>query len=65
MRELEQEMLAAAEQLDFERAAQLRDRIQELNRKMGQPIPDDEDSDSPGFATKGRRKGKKSGRKRR
>ena len=65
IRELESEMLAAAEQLDFERAAQLRDRIHELKTKMGQPVPDDEDSTSPGFATRGRRTGKKSGRKRR
>jgi len=51
LRELEAEMLAAAEQLDFERAAQLRDRIQDLKKKMGQPIPDDSDSDAPGFAS--------------
>jgi excinuclease ABC subunit B len=65
IRELESEMLAAAEQLDFERAAQLRDRIHELKKQMGQPVPDEDDSDSPGFASKGRRTGKKSGRRRR
>ncbi len=65
IRELESEMLVAAEQLDFERAAQLRDRIHELKKKMGQPVPDEQDSDNPGFASKGRRTGKKSGRKRR
>ena len=30
-------MLQAAEQLDFERAAQLRDRVHELKKKLGQP----------------------------
>jgi excinuclease ABC subunit B len=66
LRELESEMLAAAEQLDFERAAHLRDRIHELKKKMGQPVPDDEGSTEPGFATKGQKgfRGKKGGRKR-
>ena len=63
LRELESEMLVAAEQLDFERAAHLRDRIHELKKKMGQPVPEDENSSAPGFAGKGQR-GKKSGRKR-
>lgn len=53
IRELESEMLAAAEQLDFERAAQLRDRVHELKQKTGQPMP--EDSSAPGFARKGNR----------
>lgn len=68
LRELEAEMLAAAEQLDFERAAQLRDRINELKKKMGQPVPDDEGSSAPGFSSKGRRSskgGKGGGRKKR
>jgi len=39
IRELEAEMLKAAEQLDFERAAQLRDRVQQLNQKIGEPVP--------------------------
>ncbi len=34
--ELEAEMLAAAERLEFERAAQLRDRILELKRQLGE-----------------------------
>ena len=37
--DLEAEMLKSAEMLDFERAAQLRDRIRELNKKIGQPVP--------------------------
>jgi excinuclease ABC subunit B len=38
LNELEAEMLSAAQNLEFERAAQLRDRIQELTHKMGQAI---------------------------
>ncbi len=37
--ELEQEMLAAAEELNFERAAELRDRIVQLKEQIGKPIP--------------------------
>ena len=36
--ELEAEMLAAAEELDFERAAALRDRIGQLSDSIGQPL---------------------------
>lgn len=36
--ELEAEMLAAAEQLDFERAAQLRDRIMQLKKQIGNAV---------------------------
>ncbi len=57
IRELEGEMLTAAEQLDFERAAQLRDRIHDLKKKTGQPVP--EESSSPGFAKKGNRRGRR------
>lgn len=46
--ELEQEMLTAAENLEFERAAQLRDRISELNRKLSSGA----DIDAPGFASR-------------
>ncbi len=35
IRELEEEMFAAAKELNFERAAQLRDEIQELRVEMG------------------------------
>ncbi|ODA36719.1 excinuclease ABC subunit UvrB [Planctopirus hydrillae] len=41
--ELEAEMLKAAESLDFERAAQLRDRILQLKKQVGQAIQADED----------------------
>jgi excinuclease ABC subunit B len=67
LRELEAEMLAAAEQLQFERAAQLRDRIHQLKQKLGQAVPEENDSDSPGFARSGkksRRSSDTSGRKR-
>jgi excinuclease ABC subunit B len=63
LRELEVEMLAAAEQLDFERAAHLRDRIHDLKKKMGQAVPDDDGSSSPGFASRGK-KTSKAGRRR-
>jgi len=53
LRELEGEMLQAAEQLEFERAAQLRDRIHDLKKKLGQPVPEEESADVPGFARRG------------
>ena len=40
--ELEAEMLAAAEDLQFERAAELRDRILQLKQQLGQPLTADE-----------------------
>jgi excinuclease ABC subunit B len=48
--ELEEEMLAAAKALDFERAAKLRDRILDLKRRLGQPVPE-QSADAPGFAS--------------
>ncbi|MBC7818752.1 MAG: excinuclease ABC subunit UvrB, partial [Planctomycetaceae bacterium] len=38
LNELESEMLAAAQNLEFERAAQLRDRILELKKQLGQAV---------------------------
>jgi excinuclease ABC subunit B len=38
--ELEAEMLAAAEELEFERAAALRDRIEQLREQLGKPLAD-------------------------
>ncbi len=64
LRELEQEMLSAAESLDFERAAQLRDQIQDLQRKLGEALPEDAGSETPGFARRGQKRGGK-GRRRR
>ena len=60
LNELEAEMLSAAQELDFERAAQLRDRIHQLKRDMtGGDIP----VDRPGFAPSGgKQRGGKRGR---
>jgi excinuclease ABC subunit B len=63
LNELEAEMLAAAKELDFERAAKLRDRILELKQHLGQSVRP-KDDDSPGFADsrsprRGRRRGSK------
>ncbi|GIX03839.1 MAG: hypothetical protein KatS3mg113_0845 [Planctomycetaceae bacterium] len=38
LQELEQEMFAAAQSLDFERAAQIRDKILELKQQIGQKV---------------------------
>jgi excinuclease ABC subunit B len=60
LNELEAEMLSAAQELDFERAAQLRDRVHQLKREMtGGDIP----VDRPGFAPSGgKQRGGKRGR---
>jgi len=66
--ELESEMFTAAQNLEFERAAQLRDRVQQLKQQMakgGESIPVG-DVDRPGFAVsgsreRGARRGKKGG----
>jgi excinuclease ABC subunit B len=57
LNELEQEMLAAAEMLEFERAAQLRDRILTLKKQMGQSIAAG-DENTPGFASPDRSRGR-------
>ena len=51
--ELEQEMLAAADELDFEKAASLRDRITALNDQIGEPLSKANHSEKP--AKKGRK----------
>lgn len=61
---LEKEMLDAAENLEFERAASLRDRITDLERKMaaGEGV-EVGNADRPGFAASGRKeRGAKKGR---
>lgn len=65
IRELEAEMLTAAEQLDFERAAQLRDRVHELKKKIGQPVPEEKPKDSTGAQKGGRRRGRRQSARRR
>ncbi len=63
LNELEKEMLAAAENLEFERAAQIRDRISDLQRQMdaGGSVPVG-DENTPGFAPSGRRGARGRGR---
>ncbi len=57
---LEQEMLAAAESLEFERAASLRDRVLQLKEHIGKPLREIEHTQSSAAAKGGRqRKGRK------
>jgi excinuclease ABC subunit B len=44
LKTLEEEMLAAAENLEFERAAALRDKILRMRDRIGEPIEDEEES---------------------
>jgi excinuclease ABC subunit B len=60
LNELEAEMLAAADALEFERAANLRDRIDQMKGHMGKPTTAIKESAQAG---KGRRKGKGSGQR--
>ena len=53
--ELEKEMLTAAEELDFERAASLRDRIGVMRDSIGKPMSQVKESKSGGKG-RGRRK---------
>ena len=57
--ELETEMLAAAEGLEFERAAKLRDRISQLKKQIGNPLPSEDNSDPNSKSRRGRRGGKR------
>ena len=57
LKELEAEMLVAAESLEFERAAKLRDRIVQLKTQSGKPVPTADDQSS---AKMGGRRGRKS-----
>ncbi|HVJ85044.1 MAG TPA: excinuclease ABC subunit UvrB [Caulifigura sp.] len=68
--ELEAEMLRAAENLEFERAAALRDRVVDLKKQVGQHVPvqaidaytpEEGDENKPGFARSGRGKGRRRG----
>ena len=61
--ELEAEMLQAAEQLEFERAAALRDRILQLKKQLGQPLKPEEEAAASEANQRGQ-KGKQRGRKR-
>jgi excinuclease ABC subunit B len=55
---LEAEMLAAADALEFERAAALRDRIDQMRGNVGKTVDSVRDTSSQ---PKGRRKGKSGG----
>lgn len=56
--ELEAEMMAAADALEFERAAKLRDRIEKMRNSMGESVDAVDRASSKG----GRRKGRSGGR---
>ena len=58
--ELEAEMLAAADELDFERAAKLRDTIERLSSSIGKKVSDVEPEKSES-RSRGRRRGGKGG----
>lgn len=60
---LEQEMLQAAEDMEFERAASLRDKLMELRDKIGETIQEEQESYKQSRGRGGRRGGKKGGRK--
>ena len=53
--ELEKEMLEAAEQLDFERAANLRDKVTQYKAKIGEEVPAEDAGGSPRKEKGGRR----------
>ena len=54
--EMRSEMLEAAEELDFERAGMLRDRISMLQDNIGQPLSSVDDKKPKGKGRKGRRR---------
>jgi len=62
LKSLEEEMLAAAENLEFERAAALRDKILRSRERMGQSVEEEEDESERVVGTRQRkRSGKSSG----
>ena len=56
--ELQTEMLKAAEELEFERAGILRDRISKLQESIGEPLHTVDDAKATGKGRKGRRRSK-------
>ena len=62
LNELEAEMLVAAEALEFERAAKLRDRILQLKKQLGQLVAPEEESLSGTPQKKGKSKRGRSGK---
>lgn len=63
LNELEAEMLAAAEELEFERAAKLRDRILQLKKQMGKPVTPEEEAGAAARPKKGKGRGRSSGKR--
>ncbi|MEM6363938.1 MAG: excinuclease ABC subunit UvrB [Planctomycetota bacterium] len=61
---LEQEMLAAAEDLEFERAAKLRDRVLQLKEHIGKPLSEVEVTDNSNRSSGGRGRQRRVGKKR-
>jgi excinuclease ABC subunit B len=55
LKSLEEEMLSAAQNLEFERAAQLRDRILKLKDQVGQPLATIDEAPSTPKGSRGRR----------
>jgi excinuclease ABC subunit B len=54
--ELEAEMLAAAEAMEFERAAIIRDRIGQMRDQIGKPVSAVQEKEAGGGKRKGKRK---------
>jgi excinuclease ABC subunit B len=65
VRELEEEMLAAANNLEFEKAALLRDQIRELKRQFGQASGPARALATTAMTAVNYRKGKKGGSRKR
>ena len=60
LNELEEEMMASAKAMEFERAATIRDRIMKLREQRGEEV---EPVKSKAMSGRGRRRGKKGGAK--
>ncbi|MEI8211563.1 MAG: excinuclease ABC subunit UvrB [Planctomycetota bacterium] len=60
LKSLEEEMLAAAENLEFERAAALRDKILRSKERLGQPVEEEQADDERIVGTKQRKRSNKS-----
>jgi excinuclease ABC subunit B len=60
LKSLEEEMLAAAENLEFERAAALRDKILRSKERLGQPVEEEQADEERIVGTKQRKRSNKS-----
>ena len=58
IQELENEMLAASEELDFERAALIRDRISQLQDSVGKHVSEEELQGKPASETRPGKRGR-------